>query len=221
MKACGRRPNFCRQGNTGCVVPCEPGDKTARSPRHPNASLAFPANRENFLLAQRELGERESNLNFKTTKFPTLFISAILTATPSRSRPIIVGRDAAVKCQSGSDRPDSAARCPTMNSYATLPQQFLYFLPLPQGHGSFRQPLVLNAEPEDRSKPPLLHRRRHLRQGPPLHRPVEADGRAMERPLLARQVRARAAGTAATWPENSRTPVSSKCSGTNNSRLHF
>jgi hypothetical protein len=25
-----------------------------------------------------------------------------------------------------------------MNRYATLPQQFLYFFPLPQGHGSFR-----------------------------------------------------------------------------------
>jgi len=81
-------PTFVGKGNTGLALfPANPDAKSTPSTHRDIRllHLAFRANRQNFLAAQRDA---ESNLNSKITKSRTPSISMIRTATPSRSRPM-------------------------------------------------------------------------------------------------------------------------------------
>ena len=80
-------PTFIGKGNTGIALfPANQEPKTSAHREIRMLHLAFRANRENFLAAQRELKSAESNSNSRITKSRTRFISAIPTATSSRLR---------------------------------------------------------------------------------------------------------------------------------------
>jgi len=85
-------PTFVGKGNTGLALfPASSNEKSAPSSQRGLRilHLAFRADRQNFSPPSANWKIAASNSNSKITKFPTPFISAIPTATPSRSRPMI------------------------------------------------------------------------------------------------------------------------------------
>ena len=80
-------PTFIGKGNTGIALfPANQEPKTSAHREIRMLHLAFRADRENFLAAQRNSRSVESNSNSRITKSRTQSISAIPTATSWRSR---------------------------------------------------------------------------------------------------------------------------------------
>src|SRR5262249_29632817 len=84
----GGVPTFISKGDTGIALfPASHEPKLSNHREIRMLHLAFRADRENFLGAQRELEKREIKFEFQTTRSRTPSISAIPTAISWRSQP--------------------------------------------------------------------------------------------------------------------------------------
>src|SRR6266542_2592912 len=141
-------PTFVGKGNTGIALFPARRDAKLTSSGHRDLRmlhLAFRADRQNFFAAQRELEKCGIKFEFQDHEIS----HSIYFRDPDlRTAPAVLTLSCRAKSRHlskflSSQRFRDFARNERLRRrgpavYATRPQQFLYFFPLPHGHGSLR-----------------------------------------------------------------------------------